>query len=151
MKKFAFQLQPVLEHRERIEDEKQQTLAARQRALDESERELEHLNDDFRAHANGLRERHKGFTGDELRLHYAHLQFIDRSIVAQIHVVAERRVALDRARIDLLAASKDRKVVEKLKDRRREAHSVEELRVEQNELDDSNARAYARASLGGTL
>jgi flagellar FliJ protein len=150
MKKFAFRLQPVLEHRERIEDEKQQTLAVKQRALDESERELARLNDDFRAHANGLRERHKALTADELRLHYAHLQFIDRSIVAQIHVVAERRVALDRARIDLLAASKDRKVVEKLKDRRREAHSVEELRVEQNELDDANARSYSRALLGGT-
>ncbi len=151
MKKFAFTLQPVLEHRERIEDTKQQAVAVRQRALDESERELSRLNDDFRAHSNLLREKHKGFDADELRLHYAHLQFIDRSIVAQIHVVAERRAALDRARIDLLAASKDRKVVEKLKDRRREAHSVEELRVEQNELDDANARAYGRARLGGTL
>ena len=150
MKKFLFQLQPVLEHRERIEDEKQQAMAVRQLALDESERELRRLNDEFRAHSNELRARHKELTAGELQTHYAHLQFIDRCIVAQITVVAERRVAVDRARIDLLAASKDRKVVEKLKDRRRETHNVEELRVEQNELDDANARAYGRASLGGT-
>ena len=149
MKKFAFALQPVLEHRERIEDEKQQTLAVRQRAVDEAERELKRLNDEFRTNTAELRTKHKDLDADELRLYYAHLQFIDRCIVAQIRVVAERRVELDRARTDLLVASKDRKVVEKLKDRRREAHELEEMRVEQNELDDTNARRYSRAHVGG--
>ena len=151
MRKFAFALQPVLDHRERIEDEKQQAVAVRQRAVDESERELGRLNDQFRAHTVELRARHRELNSGELQLHYAHLQFLDRSIVAQIHVVAERRVLLDRARTELLAASKDRKVVEKLKDRRREAHMLEAMRHEQNELDDANARAHSRAGAGGRL
>lgn len=151
MKKFAFALQPVLEHRERIEDEKQQVLAVRQLALDEAERELKRLNDEFRANSEELRGRHKDLDADALRLYYAHLQFIDRCIVAQIRVVAERRVELDRARTDLLAASKDRKVVEKLKDRRRESHALEEMRHEQSELDDTNARRYSRSRVGGML
>ena len=150
MKKFAFALQPVLEHRERIEDEKQQVVAVRRRAVDEAERELKRLNEEFRANSAELRGKHKDLDADALRLYYAHLQFIDRCIVAQIRVVAERRVELDRARTDLLAASKDRKVVEKLKDRRREAHALEEMRHEQNELDDTNARRYSR-TVGGLL
>ena len=149
MKKFAFVLQPVLDHRERIEDEKQQVVAVRQRAVDEAERDLKRLNDDFRSNSTELRNKHKDLAADELRLYYAHLQYIDRCIVAQIRVVAERRVELDRARTDLLAASTDRKVVEKLKDRRREAHALEEMRLEQNELDDTNARRYSRAHVGG--
>jgi len=149
MKKFAFALQPVLEHRERIEDEKQQVVAMRQRAVDEAERDLRRLDDEFRTNSTELRTKHKDLDADELRLFYAHLQYIDRCIVAQIRVVAERRVELDRARTDLLAASKDRKVVEKLKDRRREAHVLEEMRLEQNELDDTNARRYSRAHVGG--
>jgi flagellar FliJ protein len=143
-KKFAFPLQPVLEHRKRIEDQKQQVLAARQRAWDEARRELDRLNDEFRANARELRVRHREFGVEELRLRYAHLQFLDRTIDAQIKVLAERQVALDRARKDLVAASKNRKVVDKLKERRRVAYVAEELRIEQIELDDGNARMEGR-------
>lgn len=148
MKRFRFSLQPVLDHRERIEDEKQQVVAKRKRALDEAEAELQRLNEEYRASASGLRLKHRGMTAEELRLYYAHLQFLDRCIVSQIDVVAERRVALDGARSDLLEASKDRKVVEKLKERRHEAHVAEAHRVEQNELDDGNARRFARSNAG---
>ena len=149
MKKFKFPLQPVLDQRRRAEEEQQQIVAQRKRAVDEAEAELKRLNDDFRASSDRLRSEHKDLDAEKLRLHYAHLQFLDRTIVSQIQVVAERRVALDRARADLLAASKERKVVEKLKDRRRDAHDAEEARIEQNELDDGNARRHARAGAGG--
>lgn len=144
-KRFRFTLQPVLEHRERIEDEKQQVVAQKQRHFDAAQAELNRLNDEFRRHSALLRDQHRAFDGEELRMHYAHLQYLDRVIIAQIRVVAERRVALDRARAELLEASKDRKVVEKLKERRRETHAAEAQRVEQNELDDSNARRHGRA------
>jgi flagellar FliJ protein len=154
MSKFAFHLQPVLEHRKRIEDEKQQTLALRRRAYEEARRELDRLNDEFRRYAGELRERHRSLKTEELRLLYAHLQFLDRLINAQIRVVAERQAALERARRELIEASERRKVVDKLKERRRAAFVAEALRVEQNELDDANARAEARrartkAKLGG--
>lgn len=143
-KKFSFALQPVLEHRKRIEDQKQQALATRQRAWEDARRELDRLNDEFRSNSRELRERHIEFDVEELRLRYAHLQFLDRMIDAQIKVVAERQVALDRARKDLIAASKDRKVVDKLKERRKLAYTAEGLRVEQIELDDGNARMEGR-------
>lgn len=151
MKKFAFSLEPVLEQRKRIEEEKQQIVAHRRLAADEAESELKRLNDEFRTSSDALRENHRGLDAETLRLHYAHLQFLDRTIVSQIQIVAERRVALERARADLLAAAKERKVVEKLKERRREAHVAQEARIEQNELDDGNARRQARAAVGGSL
>lgn len=144
MKRFVFALQPVLDHRQRCEDEKQQTLAVRQVAHDEAARELHRLDTAFRDGANLLRAEHASFDADSLRMHYGHLQFLDRAIVAQIRVVAERRVALDRARDELLSARKERRVVEKLKDRRRTAFLTEESRIEQNELDDGNSRMYGR-------
>jgi flagellar protein FliJ len=150
MKRFKFALQPVLEQRKRVEDEKQLVVAARARALEEAERELARLNGEFSRHSAMLRDGHGSFETSELQSIYAHLQFLDRCIVAQIHVVAERRVALDRARNDLLAASREKKVVEKLKERRKEAFVIEEQRVEQSELDDGNARRYGRVQLGGS-
>ncbi len=149
MKKFSFALQPVLDHRKRIEDEKQLVVATRKRALDEAEAELKRLNDEFRRHAALLRDGHKKLETRELQSIYAHLQFLDRCIVAQIKIVAERRVALDRARNELLEASKEKKVVEKLKERRREAFVIEEQRVEQKEIDDGNARRHGRVHVGG--
>ena len=150
MKRFAFALQPVLDHRKRIEDEKQLVVAVRKRAVDDAEREPARLNEEFREHSTMLREGHKKLETRELQCIYAHLQFLDRCIVAQIRIVAERRVALDRARTELLAASKEKKVVEKLKERRKDAHALEEQRFEQKELDDGNARRYRRAQIGGT-
>lgn len=146
-KRFKFPLQPVLDQRERAEEQKQQVVAHRRRALDDAEAELARLNDDFRANSEALRSSHRGLGAEELRMHYAHLQYLDRVILSQIRVVAERRVMLDRARTDLLHASRDRQVVEKLKERRHEAFVVEEMRVEQNELDDANARRHGRAQL----
>ncbi len=144
MKKFVFTLQPVLDQRQRVEEEKQQIVAQRRRALDDAEAELKRLNHQFRDSSERLRTAHRDLSAEDLRLHYAHLSFLDRTIVAQIQVVAERRLALDRARTDLLAASKERKVVEKLKSRRREGYVAEAARQEQNALDDNNARRHAR-------
>ncbi|HEV7180406.1 MAG TPA: flagellar export protein FliJ [Candidatus Baltobacteraceae bacterium] len=150
-KRFKFSLEAVLDVRKRLEDEKQQIVARKQRALDLSQNELKSLNDDFRLNSDRLRSEHRELDAEGLRLHYGHLQFLDRAITAQIRVVAERRIELERARVELLEASKERKVVEKLKERRREAFVIEELRIEQNELDDGNARRYGRAvQAGGT-
>jgi flagellar FliJ protein len=150
-KKFSFALQPVLDHRQRIEDEKKQVVAARMRACDEAKAELDRLNAEFREESSLLRTQHKRFDAESLRAHYAHLHFLDRVINAQIRVLAERRAALERARQDLAAAQKDRKIVDKLKDRRRSAFAAEEMRIEQSELEDANARVYGRMQrIGGT-
>jgi len=150
-RRFRFTLQPLLEHRGRIENQKQQAVALRQIAHDEAQRDLDRLDREFRDSSARLRTEHKRYDLEQLRLHYAHVQFLDRAIVAQIRVVAERRIELDRSRQELLASSKERKIVEKLKERRREAFANEELRIEQNELDDGNARRFGRSmqQMGG--
>ncbi|HVS45553.1 MAG TPA: flagellar export protein FliJ [Verrucomicrobiae bacterium] len=145
MRKFTFGLQTVFDHRRRIEDERQLTLAEKQRHLEKVQARLEELNGEFRSHSEVLRRDHRALSTEDLRLHYGHLDYLDRAIAAQIRVVAERRAAIECARIDLLVASKDRKMMEKLKAHRFEAHQDEERRIEQEELDDGNARRYDQA------
>lgn len=142
MKKFKFSLAPVLEHRERLEDEKQQTLAARLTELKAAQAELARLNVEFKRHSVVLRDHHAELGTDELRAHYAHLEFLDRSMVMQHATIQSRKAAVDRARAELMEASKDRKVIEKLKEKRLEQHHAMEAAIEQKELDDSNARRY---------
>lgn len=145
MAKFKFSLDPVLDHRERIEDEKQQVLAERRRELKAAEDELARLNGDFKRYSTVLREDHASLSSEELRWHYAHLEYLDRCMTMQHGIIFQRRAAVERARVDLVDASKDRKVIEKLKDRRREEHQALQAAQEQKDLDDTNNRRASRA------
>src|SRR5690242_13177199 len=104
MAKFKFTLEPVLEHRERIEDEKQQVLAERLRELKAAEDELARLDAEFKRYSTVLREDHASLSSDELRWHYAHLEFLDRCMTMQHGIIFQRRAAVERARADLVAA-----------------------------------------------
>lgn len=145
MKQFRFRLQPVLGHRERTERERAgdhgRALAAQLAAAAE--------RDDLIARRDAARERltreHNTMELDELRFTYAHLDYLDRAIgLAQLRVDA-CAVQTENARLRLVDAARDRKVLETLKDRRKEAYLLESALVEQRELDDQNARLYDRA------
>lgn len=140
MRKFTFSLEPVLGHRERIEDEKQLLFAQRMRELKEAENELARLNGEYKRYSSVLRDDHARLSTEELRWHYAHLEYLDRCITMQQSAVFGRRTAVERARQDLVAASKDRKVIEKLKDRRLQEHRAMQAAQEQKDLDDTNNR-----------
>ncbi len=102
MKKFKFSLAPVLDHRERVEDEKQQTFGKHQRELKEAQDELARLDGEFKRHSRSLQSGHKKLTSDQLRWYYAHLEYLDRCITVQHGVVLQRRTAVDRARVEML-------------------------------------------------
>ncbi len=142
MPKFKFALAPVLNHRKRIEDEKQRIFAERRRELQAAEDELARLNAEFKRYSLALREDHASLSSEELRWHYAHLEYLDRCMTMQLGIVAQRRTAVERSRADLAAASKERKVMEKLKDRRYEEHRALEAAREQRDLDDTNNRRH---------
>jgi len=131
MAKFKFALEPVLGHRERVEDEKQQLLAERQRELKSAEDELTRLGGEFKRYTAALREDHAKLSSEELRWHYAHLEYVDRCMTMQHGVIYQCRAAVDRARTDLAAASKERKVIEILKDRRFEEYRAVQAAQEQ--------------------
>ena len=140
MRKFKFTLEPVLGHRERIEDEKQQIFAERQNELRAAEAELTRLNGEFKRFSAVLRDDHASLSSEDLRAHYAHLEYLDRCIVMQHATITQRRSAVDRARADLVEASKERKVIEKLKDKKLEEYRAYVAQTEQAELDDANNR-----------
>lgn len=146
-RRFVFTLEPVLDQRERIEAERQLVFAQRHHALKEAKADLAALHADFRRHSRALRDRHRSFTTEQLRLHYAHLEYLDRSITSCEQVVAARQLDFDLARGELLEAAKERKAIEKLKEKRHASHLAEENAVEQRELDDANARRFGRARL----
>src|ERR1700679_109730 len=109
MPKFIFRLDPVLDYRQRLEDEQQVVLAAAISAL----RSAEADRDDYMKRRQEMRSRlllhHSEMESVELRATYAHCDFLDRSIVAQQKVVAEAKAKADAERARLVVKTKDKK------------------------------------------
>lgn len=145
MARFAFRLDPVLTFRGRVENERQVVFAA---AL-ARQLQAESWRDDLIARRAALRERirvrHAEMNGDELRATYAHADFLDREIVRQIEAVRVAEVETSAERARLVAATRDKKVLETLRLRRREAFDLEQAVIDQRQTDDTNARRYDRA------
>ncbi len=114
---FRFSLQPLLDRRVEIEDEYRRQVAAARGALDEARAALERL-----------------------MAAVAAKPYLDAAIAAQLRRIAELQGGLERKRHDLVAAARERKVIEKLRERRRRAFAAEEAQREELELDETNAR-----------
>ena len=148
MARFQFRLAPVLRYRERIEEEKKQLLAAAQRTLAEAEARRQALRRRREALARELVSRHRKLDAETLRLTYAHLDFLAREINAADWDVSNCTKAVDVARDVLVRATKDRKILDRLRDRKKTAFEREEARIENHQLDDANSRYYARTHHG---
>jgi flagellar FliJ protein len=146
MPPFAFRLEPVLGHRKRLEDAQQVVFAAALSALQAAEA----VRADYVARRSAMHERlhkhHREMDVAELRAAYAHCAFLDRSIVAQEVVIEQARVKVDRERLTLIGKTQDKKVLEVLKERRRETFEFEAATAEQLENDEINSRRYDRAA-----
>ena len=146
MPRFAFRLDPVLDFRQRLEDEQQIVLAAAVSVL----RSAEAQRDDYIARRAEMRERlvarHGEMDDIELRATYAHCDFLDRSIVAQQRAVDQAREKADQERVKLIVKAKDKKVLAVLKERRREIFEAEAAATEQRESDEINARRFDRVT-----
>ena len=146
MARFSFNLDPVLDHRHRLEQEQQVVLATALMKVRDAERYRDALISRREEMRVDLSRRHGQMDLTELRATYTHCEFLDREITHQHEVVAAVRGAADVEREKLVALTKDKKVLETLKTRRREAFEAEAAAAEQNQLDDINARIFDRAS-----
>lgn len=151
MPRFRFRLQIVLEHRERIERDKQRVLAGKQRDLALAQGRLAELNADYARTGEELRLRHAELDTMELYNYYQYLDFVLRGIRSSEERVAACEAEVAHAQRVLAEARKQKKILETLKERRREAFDVEMRAAEQRDLDDLNARRYGRehSGLGG--
>jgi flagellar export protein FliJ len=119
-------LQPLLDLRERIEEQKRQAYAAQQHERDETLQQVDRLTLELHAAATGGRG-------------VAELAQIDAAIGARRRYAATVHETLGRARDELIAASRDRRVLAKLRERRRREHDIEDARREEIEQDERNA------------
>lgn len=143
-RKFRFALQPVLEWRKQTEREKQCKLAACRRDLDGCAFELERLSGLRRHCMKQLVARAHASSGVELRLRDAHLRGLVDAIDDTRARHAQLTATCERAREELVTASREVRIVERLRERRRSIFDAEEARRDELELDEANACSHER-------
>ena len=138
MKRFRFELQAVLEQRERIEDQVQRGYF---QALQEhaSAREiladLEMLKVEMLDNLNSLR-MEGGIDPHEQVAYQRYLRQVIHDIVAQEQVLAEMENNVEKCRLLLVDASQDKEAVVTLRDTALRNHNLEAERISQNEVDE---------------
>jgi len=150
MARFVFELETVLQQRVREEEKRQRAVAVIERERLAIEEEIEacraRIDDekrDLASRLDGAREGEAIDLGSVRVQANASLHAITRAQRAAMRLagVHER---LDRARLDLLEASIERKAMESLKERRREAWEEAQRKREAAELDELTVMRHGR-------
>lgn len=148
MKRFVFRLQTLLDHRVRIEEMRMAELAA----LRMNERKLEAELGALREACKTAWEALAQLTAQGARAHTlaqasAHCQALADDIkLAELSLEALRRDIAGKLE-EVIRVSKERKVIEQLRDRHRLEHEAEQFRLAQKELDDMTAVRHGRDRL----
>jgi len=155
-RKFVFRLQPVLEQRERIEDDRTRVVAQRERERLDAESRLRGLQHQIAQAKLDLRQR---LAGDGPRA--VNVVDVRLQASASLHMAqSAQRAALElagcyqraeAARRELLAAMTGRKAVATLKERRLEEFKRDQAKRELAELDDIVSVRSARAQMGSDV
>jgi flagellar export protein FliJ len=127
--KFRFALAPLLERRTLVEQESRHRCAVRQ-----------HEHRGLLEEVNRLTGALRACTTPSSNPRAALCSSLDAAIEAQRHRISDARALLEGARNDAIAARRDLRAIEALRERRRRAFEQEEARREEVELDEANAR-----------
>lgn len=135
---FEFQLEGVLRHRERAEKDRQRDLAAAQSEMVRLDAELQSLNRDVQQSTADVRDHHLVGRLDMgyLAAHRRYMLGMQRRVMAVAERMGQQQVVVDAARRALAEASKQKKILEKLKEKQQLAWAAAIARHEAVALDE---------------
>jgi flagellar export protein FliJ len=146
---FSFRFETLLRLRKQREDERKRVVASRLRQIGEVRRRhdelLAALDEQTRTLRASLRD--SSIDVDQLRWGRHWLSHLRRGILEADAEILAHRAMLAQERSLLIGARKEREVLARLKEQRRQAFLFESARREQMEADELVADRYARAIL----
>lgn len=144
-KRFQFKLQKVLDYREQLEEQARMNLARAQAEHDEQQRLVNEIERKRREYER------KGFAKDatpaDIWLWRQYLEALKRDFNQQRAELQRLALKLKNARKIAVQRSKDRKLLEKLKEKQAKAHHEEERHKESKEAEELSALRYQPADI----
>jgi len=135
---FVFKLDAVLRHRERIEKDRYRELSIRDAEMKRLESELKTLNQELEGSTADVRDHHLVGRLDMryLAAHRRYMLGMQRKVLALAQKMTHQQKLVDDARRALFEASKQRKILEKLRERQHLRWNDAQARREANDLDE---------------
>ncbi len=137
MKRFRFRLEPLLRYRGFRERQAQQKLFQAQTDLADSERRILKGNEAFAESAKSLDEKTSaGIPITEYRLHRGYLTGIEMALDMERRRRSKLQQVTEKRQQELAQKSKEKKLLENLKDRKKEVYYQDITQYLQKEIDD---------------
>jgi flagellar FliJ protein len=149
MAKFRFRLQAVLRHRLQIEEERQRALATVQQQLTTLTNELKAMDDQVEQANQDLRTNHLvgPVNVGYLTAHRRFIVGVRRQAMMLVQRMALVQKQVDDARLALAEAAKQRKIIEKLREKQLDRWRQEAARKEGDALDEIGMQISAASIL----
>ena len=149
MKKFVFKLEPVLNIRKQKEEEIQLLLAKAQEKLNAALSELKAIHGKRLEIATCLENFKRNPTGiDDLIIYQNYLDVLDQQVLKQEIKISDIYNEIEEIRCRLVEACRDKKIMEKMKEKQKNKHASDALRMEIGFLDEVGALRNARKNIG---
>lgn len=145
MSRFVFNLEPLYDYRQRIEELSQKEFAEVSLHLAAEENKLVEMNELYRNSAiemDSLKE--KGAVVRDIEMQHLYLEGLKRRMKAQKAAIDQLRNLVEKKRAELIDASRNRRVIEIMKERSLNAHNLKENKLEQKEADDLTSARLRR-------
>ncbi len=147
---YQFDLESVLKYRKGLEDRLVREFGELMSALKEAENNLRDLQDSLKATAGSLAdEEREGISAKKAALYSASMRGFRARIADQERLVAELKKGIEQSRQKVVEASRERKVVEKLKEKDKKRYSEDLRKKELKEMDDVAGKKHHRKGGGG--
>jgi flagellar FliJ protein len=143
---FSFELDGVLRQRKNVERVAQQRLAEATKVMVELQENLRRLDEGVKAISQDVRDNH--LTGvidvNFITAHRRYLLGMERRAMELAKQIAEAQAKVRQTQEMLVAASRERKTIEKLRDRQFDRWKSEQTRRENDQLDEAGMQiAYS--------
>jgi len=143
MKRFNFRLQRVLDVKNTIEEVKRRNFLTASSEHEKRVRILEVYVQTLYKYLDELRTKHKKtLSSQDINLYYNYFESMSRLIEFQKKEIENARVELEKMREELIAAVKDRKIIERLKERQFRNYLKEVDMEEQKHLDEVSGISF---------
>ena len=143
MKKFRFKLKKLENSKRHFEQQKTLQLAQKKRVLDFEEMKLKHLWKLEKTIVREMAEK-KVFLSTEMLSYYNYLNQIRRSKRDQETRVNDARNKMERARSELMKISREKKILEKLHERKYKEYIHDSNQEDQKIIDELATQSKAR-------
>jgi flagellar FliJ protein len=142
---FKFKLQSVLEYRRNVEERVQGEFSEFKRYLEEQKAVLSALVKERKAFMEDLRSMQRGsIRADDIAALVAYVEVIREKETAQMEVIRKAQDDLEKKRLELIDAVKNRKVMESLREKHEEEYRKHLRETEQKHSDEMAVLKFGR-------